>query len=82
VKISFYLFILFFIGFTQLVKAQDTNTFEIPRSSVIDIKDPSSGRVYPLFIKLPRSYKSHSDESYPVIYLTDAWYKLMKDTNV
>ncbi|PKF58127.1 alpha/beta hydrolase [Alteromonadales bacterium alter-6D02] len=58
----------------QLVKAQDRNTFEIPRSNVIEIQDPDSGRVYPLFIKLPRSYNSQEDKSYPVIYLTDAWY--------
>ncbi|MBQ4848349.1 alpha/beta hydrolase [Pseudoalteromonas sp. MMG005] len=58
----------------QLVKAQDRNTFEIPRSNVIEIQDPDSGRVYPLFIKLPRSYNKREDKSYPVIYLTDAWY--------
>jgi predicted alpha/beta superfamily hydrolase len=72
--VKFLPFIFFFIGFPQLVKAQEINSFEIPRSSVIDIKDPSSDRVYPIFIKLPRSYRSNRDKSYPVIYLTDAWY--------
>ena len=67
-------FIFIFISFTQRVNAQDINSFEIPRSNVIDIKDPSSDRVYPLFIKLPRSYSANSDKSYPVIYLTDALY--------
>ncbi|MEW6995748.1 alpha/beta hydrolase [Colwelliaceae bacterium MEBiC 14330] len=69
-----YIVIFFFINSMQLVKAQNTNTFEIPRSNVIEVKDPNSGRVYPLFIKLPRSYNSREDKSYPVIYLTDAWY--------
>lgn len=67
-------FIFILINFTQLVKAQDINSFEIPRSNVIHIKDPSSDRIYPIFIKLPRSYNSNNDKSYPVIYLTDAWY--------
>lgn len=69
-----YIFIFLFINSIQLVKAQDRNTFEIPRSNVIEIQDPDSGRVYPLFIKLPRSYSNREDKSYPVIYLTDAWY--------
>ncbi|WP_348772774.1 alpha/beta hydrolase-fold protein [Pseudoalteromonas sp. MMG005] len=69
-----YIFIFIFINSIQLVKAQDRNTFEIPRSNVIEIQDPDSGRVYPLFIKLPRSYNKREDKSYPVIYLTDAWY--------
>lgn len=62
-----FIFIFIFISFTQRVNAQDINSFEIPRSNVIDIKDPSSDRVYPLFIKLPRSYSANSDKSYPVI---------------
>ena len=69
-----YIFLFLFINSTQLVKAQDTNVFEIPRSNVIEIKDPNSERIYPLFIKLPRSYDNRKDKSYPVIYLTDAWY--------
>lgn len=71
---KFYLLYFLLLALPKLVKAQDINSFEIPRSSVIDIKDPSSDRVYPIFIKLPRSYQSNSDKSYPVIYLTDAWY--------
>lgn len=69
-----FIFIIFFIGSIQLVKAQDTNAFEIPRSEVFEIKDSDSERIYPLFIKLPRSYDKRKDKSYPVIYLTDAWY--------
>ncbi|AOT08707.1 alpha/beta hydrolase [Pseudoalteromonas luteoviolacea] len=67
-------FILILISFSQLVKAQNISTFEIPRSSVIDIKDPISNRVYPIFVKLPASYGRDQGKSYPVIYLTDALY--------
>jgi predicted alpha/beta superfamily hydrolase len=74
VKFLPFIFIFLFINSIQLVKAQETNTFEVPRSNIIEIKDPDSGRVYPLFIKLPRSYNNQEDKSYPVIYLTDAWY--------
>ena len=74
VKFLPYIFIIFLIGSIQQAKAQDTNAFEVPRSKVVDIKDPDSERVYPLFIKLPRSYDKGKDKSYPVIYLTDAWY--------
>jgi predicted alpha/beta superfamily hydrolase len=74
VKFLPFIFIFLFINSIQLVKAQETNAFEVPRSNIIEIKDPDSGRVYPLFIKLPRSYSNQEDKSYPVIYLTDARY--------
>lgn len=48
--------------------------FETPRSSVVDLVDPISKRVYPLFIKLPKSYNKDKRKKYPVIYLTDALY--------
>lgn len=48
--------------------------FEIPRSLVVELQDTSSKRIYPLFIKLPKSYNKNLDKKYPVIYLTDAWY--------
>ena len=82
-------FICLFIDAVQGANAQSThsqnmnspsrhsnkvNTFEIPRSNVVDIKDPHSARVYPIFIKLPRSYQHNSEKLYPVIYLTDALY--------
>ena len=51
----------------------DIKPFHIPRSLVVEVTDPVTKRVYPLFIKLPKSYSS-SDRNYPVIYLTDAWY--------
>jgi predicted alpha/beta superfamily hydrolase len=74
VWVKFLPLIFILISFTQLVKAQNISSFEIPRSSVIEIKDPISDRIYPIFIKLPASYKRNNEKSYPVIYLTDAWY--------
>ncbi len=46
----------------------------IPRSQVVELAEPLTERVYPLFIKLPRSYETEKNKSYPVIYLMDAWY--------
>lgn len=55
-------------------QANEPSAFTIPRSTVHEVTDTVSGRVYPLFIKLPRSYDSQTDKRYPVIYLTDAMY--------
>jgi predicted alpha/beta superfamily hydrolase len=55
-------------------KLNATTPYELPRSSVIELAEKSSGRVYPLFIQLPPSYAANSDQTYPVIYLTDANY--------
>jgi predicted alpha/beta superfamily hydrolase len=52
----------------------DDKPFHIPRSLVIELIDPISKRIYPLFIKLPKSYAKNKDRRYPVIYLTDANY--------
>jgi len=49
-------------------------SFQIPRSSVVEVQDSQSQRIYPLFIKLPKSYRKNKTKKYPVIYLTDAWY--------
>jgi len=48
--------------------------YKIPRSSVIELTEPATNRVYPIFIVLPKSYKKQSNKVYPVIYLTDAPY--------
>jgi predicted alpha/beta superfamily hydrolase len=53
---------------------KDAQPFNIPRSLVVEITDPISQRIYPLFIKLPKSYHSLPNKHYPVVYLTDAWY--------
>lgn len=54
--------------------ATEITPFNIPRSNVVEITDTKTQRVYPLFIKLPKSYSKNNDKTYPVIYLTDAWY--------
>ena len=73
-KLLSYLGIILFISTIRFAFAQEINAFQIPHSSVIDIKDPESGKVYPIFIKLPRSYNKSNKKTYPVIYLTDAPY--------
>lgn len=60
--------------FFAFAQAQEPKAFEIPRSKVLEVEDPRSKRVYPLFIKLPRSYYRNKKKSFPVIYLTDALY--------
>ena len=74
---KFIIFIgLLAIGLTNVVIANDSNVqaFEIPRTTVVEVIDYSTGRSYPLFIKLPKSYRKNNHKNYPVIYLTDAWY--------
>lgn len=56
------------------VEVNASAAYEIPRSIVIELKEQSSDRVYPVFIQLPASYTSQTDRVYPVIYLTDAHY--------
>ena len=62
-------------SFFALAEKTIPEPFDIPRSSVVDIKDPVTNLTYPLFIKVPRSYKKQTNKQYPVIYLTDALYE-------
>jgi predicted alpha/beta superfamily hydrolase len=48
--------------------------FKIPRSTVVELQDTTSSRTYPIFIKLPKSYRANTKASYPVIYLLDGSY--------
>ncbi|WP_247670581.1 alpha/beta hydrolase-fold protein [Alteromonas sp. MMG017] len=48
--------------------------FTIPRSAVVELQDHKSHRTYPIFIKLPKSYRANTAASYPVIYLLDGSY--------
>lgn len=73
-KLLTYILSLLFIFTSSSSVASETTSFQIPRSKIVEIKDPNSQRVYPLFIKLPKSYSKNDDKTYPVIYLTDAWY--------
>lgn len=66
--LTFFSFILF-----TAISLADTS-FKIPRTTVVELKETSTGREYPLFIKFPKSYNSKPLDQYPVIYLTDAWY--------
>ncbi|MCG9754080.1 alpha/beta hydrolase [Shewanella insulae] len=47
---------------------------EIPRTAAFELTDPVSKRVYPLWVKLPRSYQANSTRHYPVVYVADAPY--------
>ncbi|KGJ98093.1 alpha/beta hydrolase [Thalassotalea sp. ND16A] len=69
-----YLVFLFISLLPLSLLAKDNTAFAIPRSSVVEITDSNTNRVYPLFIKLPKSYQKKPDKHYPVIYLSDAWY--------
>jgi predicted alpha/beta superfamily hydrolase len=60
-----------FSSFSNSIVSSPVN---IPRSSVVEIKDLATNLTYPLFIKLPKSYKKQKNKRYPVIYLTDALY--------
>ena len=60
-----------FSSFSNSIVSSPVN---IPRSSVVEIKDLVTNLTYPLFIKLPKSYKKQKNKRYPVIYLTDALY--------
>lgn len=63
-----------YIATSWSLEAAESMSFQVPRSSIVEIADPKSARIYPLFIKLPKSYSKNADKIYPVIYLTDAWY--------
>ena len=67
---------LFFLSILLLIcfELKANTPYELPRSAVIELKEQSSGRIYPLFIQLPPSYSKNPDQVYPVIYLTDAHY--------
>ncbi|WP_404343738.1 alpha/beta hydrolase [Pseudoalteromonas mariniglutinosa] len=67
----------FFVLLTLLLLCFELSAnpdYVLPRSSVIELKEKTTERVYPLFIQWPASYASQPDKVYPVIYLTDAHY--------
>ena len=65
---------LFLLSALICFKLSANTPYQIPRSSVIELTEPETSRVYPVFIQLPKSYKKHPEKIYPVIYLTDAPY--------
>lgn len=46
----------------------------MPRSRVVELTEAPSNRVYPIFIKTPKSYHKELNRRFPVIYLTDGSY--------
>ncbi|MDO6507746.1 alpha/beta hydrolase-fold protein [Colwellia sp. 4_MG-2023] len=66
---------LLFTSFAVFADAVTSTPFNIPRSTVVDINDPATNLIYPLFIKTPASYNKQVEKQYPVIYLTDAYYE-------
>ena len=44
------------------------------RTSIIELKESVTGRIYPIYVQLPRSYSTSPSKHYPVIYTTDAPY--------
>ena len=56
----------------------ETHVSSVPyspqRSSIIDIMESASGRIYPIYVQLPRTYNTSPSKHYPVIYTTDAPY--------
>ncbi|WP_343818158.1 alpha/beta hydrolase [Colwellia asteriadis] len=73
-KTLIFVFLSILINVVFSSASMATQAFKIPRSVVVDVKDSTSEAVYPLFIKLPKNYQHSADKTYPVIYLTDAWY--------
>lgn len=50
--------------------------YELPNSQVVPIKNSANGGQYELYIKLPENYAENPEETYPVIYYTDAVWHL------
>lgn len=67
-------FILLTLGLLLSFSLPAGAAFEIPRSDTVELEDKSSGRVYPLTIKLPKSYKKNPNKNYPVVYTMDGSY--------
>lgn len=44
------------------------------RSSIIELEESATGRIYPIYVQLPRSYSTSPSKQYPVIFTTDAPY--------
>lgn len=71
IKKTFILISLSLLPFLT-VQAGETRDLTLPRIQVVPIKDTQADRQYELYIKLPEGYTKNKDQSYPVIYITDA----------
>ncbi|WP_438839621.1 alpha/beta hydrolase [Alteromonas stellipolaris] len=78
--LSRYFWVLILLVFSAMFSAMPSAMananveFTIPRSTVVELQDTKSDRTYPIFIKLPKSYRANTTASYPVIYLLDGSY--------
>ncbi|WP_448568963.1 alpha/beta hydrolase [Thalassotalea ganghwensis] len=66
-----FLFVLLLVSSSTLLA---TEALQVPRTQVIELAEPNTKRIYPIFVKTPASYDKKKQKQYPVIYLTDAWY--------
>ncbi|WP_085903881.1 alpha/beta hydrolase [Kiloniella majae] len=75
-KVSFIKAFIIFLNiiFIEGTHAQDSRSFEIPRSGIHEIKSEVLGRAYDVFIQLPRGYHENIQQYYPVIYSNDGPY--------
>lgn len=48
--------------------------YEMVDSEVWDVPDPATGRMYQVFVALPRGYADNPQRRYPVLYATDGDY--------
>ena len=46
--------------------------FQLPAIQVVPIEDSATGREYELYVKLPETYDTGTDQKHPVIYIADA----------
>lgn len=59
-------------------EASEHQSYKMPRTQVVPIKDISNDRKYELYIKLPEDYAKEPGIRHPVIYTTDgAWHMEM-----
>ncbi|MDO6567050.1 alpha/beta hydrolase-fold protein [Alteromonas sp. 1_MG-2023] len=70
--LSRFCWVLMMLAFSAMANANVE--FTIPRSTVVELQDKNTDLTYPIFIKLPKSYRANTTASYPVIYLLDGSY--------
>ncbi|KKJ77874.1 hypothetical protein WH95_05475 [Kiloniella litopenaei] len=74
--------ILFSLFFSHAAFSQEIGHFEITRSEVHQIKSKTLGRIYEVFIRLPRGYDKKDQQQYPVIYSNDGPYPFLVGSSV
>lgn len=64
-------FIVWSAAHAQTVKST-SQTYVMPRTEVLPIKNDVINAQYELYVKLPEDYEKNANKQYPVIYFTDA----------